>query len=74
MSTRSLKFSLLVSLADTDHTPVPAVRKLRSFAHLPNGWSHGEGRPVDASAIRAAEKFVEIATTLQLKVDVFPWA
>jgi hypothetical protein len=52
--------------------PDPLVRKLRSFGQLPLGWSHGEGVPVNASAIRVAESFIEVAKTLQLKADVFP--
>jgi hypothetical protein len=50
----------------------PLTRKLRSFRKLPQGWSHGEGIPVAGEAIRVAEEFVNIATRLQIRADVFP--
>jgi hypothetical protein len=42
------------------------------MAKLPVGWSHGEGIPVDRSAIALGEIFVYVGTVLELEVDVFP--
>jgi len=57
---------------NADDQPGPLIRKLRSFIRLPAGWSHGEGRPVAAEAIRVAEGFAELSTQLQIRADVFP--
>ena len=65
-------YSVLVRVTAEDSTPGPLLRKLRSFGALPVGWSHGEGVPVSGDAIRIAEYFVNIATQLQVKADVFP--
>jgi hypothetical protein len=64
---------ILVSLVAARRAPEdPLTRKLRGFANLPAGWSHGEGVPVNADVIRVAVAFVEAANQLQLKADVFP--
>lgn len=60
------------AIRDTEDRPNPLRTKLQSFRRLPRGWSHGEGVPASADAVRAAEKFVDTAATLQLKADVFP--
>jgi len=64
--------SLLISVRDADPAPDPLTRKLRGFADVQHGWSHGEGVGVTPEVIRVAETFVEIATRLQLRADVFP--
>jgi hypothetical protein len=58
--------------SDLQSLPHPLVRKLRGFADLPEGWSHGEGIAVSGPAIRCAEDFVQSGVAMQLDVDVFP--
>jgi hypothetical protein len=66
-------FQILASLSAAERAPVhPLIRKLRSFGQLAPGWSHGEGIPVAVDAIRIAERYVDAATILQLRADVFP--
>jgi len=66
------RFKVLLGFTAQDPSPGPLLRKLRSFGALTPGWSHGEGVPVSGEAIRVAEYFVNAATQLQLKADVFP--
>src|SRR6185295_4896065 len=72
MSTERGSYRFLMGLAADVATPSPVVRKIRAFAGLPNGWSHGDGVPVAHEAIQIAERFIDVASLLQLKVDVFP--
>jgi hypothetical protein len=48
------------------------TEKLLRMADLPNGWSHGEGKPVTVLAIVAAQRYVTMASQLNLRADVFP--
>jgi len=71
--TNCSRYQLFRSTSDNQPGSVdPAVRKLRTFASLPEGWSNGEGHPSQAPTISRAEVLVRLARSLQLQTDVFP--
>ena len=57
---------------DVQSAPGRLLRKLRRFADLLAGWSHGSGLPITSAAIAAAEELTLAAAQLQLRADVFP--
>ena len=72
MFTDGSDFTVVLSGVNGEARATPLVKKLRSFARLPHGWSNGAGVPVAAETIRVAEYFASTATQLQLRADVFP--
>jgi len=65
-------FRVLRSAQAAKRSVDPLTRKLRGLQKLEPGWNHGEGVPVAKPAARVAQRFVDIATQLQLRADVFP--
>ncbi len=67
----------IMSLTGTTPRPLEdkrriLIEKVRQMANLPIGFSHGEGQPVTKIAILCAEKFIDLASRLELQADVFP--
>jgi hypothetical protein len=63
---------LLVTTSHKEDKRRILTTKVRGFADLPLGFSHGEGIPVSGLAILVAEQFIFLASLLELDADVFP--
>jgi hypothetical protein len=65
-------FSVLLTTSPTEDERQRLARKLRKMCELSRGWSYGEGEPITALATAVAERYVTIASQLNLHADVFP--
>lgn len=63
---------VLVTTGENDAQRERLTKKLRQFATLPPGWSHGDGSPISRLAITSAEEFVLLAASMDIDADVFP--
>ena len=72
MSPYATTFSILRTTSPLESSRQQLTVKLRKMADLPYGWSYGEGKPVTALAIVAAQRYVTMASQLNLRADVFP--
>lgn len=72
MNLYATTFSILRTTSPLESSRQQLTEKLLKMADLPNGWSHGEGKPVTVLAIVAAQRYVTLASQLNLRADVFP--
>jgi hypothetical protein len=72
MSQYATTFSILQTTSPLEGRRRQLMDKLRAMADLPEGWSYGEGRPVTPLAISVAQRYIVIASQLNLTSDVFP--
>ena len=65
-------FTILQTSSRLEPMRVALTRKLRAMADLPEGWHYGQGKPVTDFAMVAGQRYVVMASQLNLKADVFP--
>ena len=72
MNPYTTAFSILTTSSALEETRKQLTDRLKQMADLPHGWSHGEGAPVSWLAIGVAQRYVAMASQLNLAADVFP--
>ncbi|MBW8035918.1 MAG: hypothetical protein FVQ79_09880 [Planctomycetes bacterium] len=68
----SSDFRILRSFGISDSAIVPTIRKIRNFALLEPGWSHGEGMPISDVVILIAESMYTYGASLDFDANAFP--